>query len=362
MDDVLQRAIADRVTPGVCYAIGLPSGTHLRAWGHLSYGSDSAITTQDTIWDLASLTKVVATTTAVMLLESSGAISLDDRVSNWLPDFSREGKSEVTLRNLLLHDSGLPASHPCPTTKSNRDALIEDLWNQEPVYETGAGVVYSDLGFIALGFVVESVTGEALDDFFQARVASPLGLSDTGYAQTLARRRRTAPTELVEDWRRRLRKERHLESAEILALETDAQGNRWTTGEVHDPTAMVLGGVAGHAGLFSTIHDLATFMRALAEGRIVPKDVLRAYTTAPDRASSRALGWDTPSDGSSAGTKLGPRSYGHTGFTGTSIWVDPDLDLFAILLSNRVHPTADNLGIRKLRRDFHDAIVESIRL
>lgn len=336
VDALVERGIEDGVAPGACYAIGIGVENEVKASGRFTYASDSPEVRPDTIWDLASLTKVIGTTTMAMLLYDDASLRLDQPVADIFPVF---GKPQITLRNLLLHNSGLPPSHPNSTAFTESAALMESIFALDLAYETGGDAVYSDVGFIVLGAALEAIAGQRLDAFLSERVWRPLGMKDTGFNPR--ERERCAPTEPPEPWRLGLRE---------LRGETDDRD--WIQGEVHDPTAMVLGGVAGHAGLFSTASDLARHVRALPT--LVRPETLDLFTT--PAAGSRALGWDTPSEGSSAGTGLSPRSYGHTGFTGTSVWANSNL--FAILLTNRVHPTAGNLKIKELRVRFMDAVAK----
>ncbi|MFI5384845.1 MAG: serine hydrolase domain-containing protein [Fimbriimonadales bacterium] len=348
VDRVVQSAIDRQATPGACYAVGVHGSVRMAALGRLGYGDRWPLVGLDTLWDLASLTKVVGTTTAAMQLVEMGNLRLEQPVAKIIPSFEANGKSAVTVRNLLLHDSGLPASLHSPSQLHTAEEVLQAVWAQPLGYETGTQTVYSDVGFSVLGNVIETLVGLSLDRYLREKVWALLGMTDTMFNPRPWLHVRCPPTEPVEPWRKSLRAERGIEQTE------------WIRGEVHDPTAMVLGGVAGHAGLFSTVRDLAKFMAALTGGKLVAASTLELFTTRTV-AGGRALGWDTPSAGSSAGARFGPRSYGHTGFTGTSIWVDPDLGLFAILLTNRVHPSADNQGIRELRAEFHDAVVESTR-
>ncbi|HTQ08901.1 MAG TPA: serine hydrolase domain-containing protein [Fimbriimonadaceae bacterium] len=347
VDRVVLGAVDASVTPGACYAIGLGERLRIRAFGRLTYGDEAPPVVAEgaaaTIWDLASLTKVVAATTLAMLLHEDGSLDLEAPVCEVLPAF---GKPQIRFRNLLLHDSGLPASLASPQSLCSARAALDAACHAEPRNPPGAATVYSDIGFIVLGTAIERLGGMPLDRMAATRIFTPAGMSDTMYKPDRGRRLRCAPTERVEPWRRALRLRRSVPDSE------------WIVGEVHDPTAMVLGGVAGHAGLFSTALDLSRFMSALMAGRLARPSTLDLFTRRGSDASSRALGWDTPSEGSSAGTRLGARAFGHTGFTGTSIWADPDRGFFAILLTNRVHPTAAGAGITELRRAFMDAAFE----
>lgn len=345
--EVVKAAVASGVAPGAACAVGSPSDWTSAAVGAQFASGEGSV--EGAIWDLASLTKVVATTTLAMELVESGKLELGAPVVSVLPEFASPA---VTFRQLLLHESGLPASVRA-TSASPNDARCEVLSTPLEV-EPGTRTVYSDVGFVVLGVALERLAGETLDRLFAGRVAGPLGMKDAGFMPDLARRRRCAPTEPIEPWRRDLRLLRGEESPEIAALETDRLGRRWIRGEVHDPTAYRMGKVAGHAGLFGSIDDLARFAQAMLQRPREP------FTLRASPKSSRALGWDTPERGSS-GEAFGPCAFGHTGFTGTSLWCDPDSDLFAVLLTNRVHPSASDQRIRELRRDFHAVVMRDRR-
>ncbi len=310
---------------------------------------DSRPVSEHTIYDLASLTKVVGLTTAVMLLVTDGRIDLDDRVVSYLPSFRGEGKADVTVRHLLTHTSGLEAWRPFHLETASRGEALDSIMAARLEARPGERYVYSDLGAITLGRIVESVSEISLDEFLQQRVFGPLAMVSTRYRPSSENVDRIAPTE-YDAWRGRL-----------------------VRGEVHDENAARLGGVAGHAGLFSTAPDLGRFLLWILDayhGRLddaaplsVPSALVRQFTSLQPgpRGSTRALGWDTPSArGSSAGTRLSRTSFGHTGFTGTSMWVDPTRDLFVILLTNRVHPTRENNRIRAYRGALADSVVAAI--
>jgi len=341
---LLERAPVEGVTPGGCFAIGTADSCSFCSFGQHFYSPAAHVISLETVWDLASLTKVVGTTTAAMLLLDAGVLELDRPVASILPQFAARGKEAITVRQLLLHNSGLTASLGNSIDLRSAQEGFEAVWNQPLVYAPGSATVYSDVGFIALGRVIEELSGQPLDEFFKARIWDPLDMEDTTFFPDQAL---CAPTEPIEPWRRRLRP----------TIEGD-----WIIGEVHDPTAAVMGGVAGHAGLFSTVIDLAKFMQFMLNkgSGLVSPETVDLFVRRGSASSSRALGWDTPSDGSSAGNRLGPRSFGHTGFTGTSLWADPDRGIFAVLLTNRVHPTATNLKIKELRIAFHDVVVGAL--
>jgi CubicO group peptidase (beta-lactamase class C family) len=357
VDAVVREGVAARAFPGAVLAIGRAGAlVHLRAFGRLAYDEGAAATAADTIYDLASLTKVVVTTTLAMMLVDEGRLDLDARVSSFLPAFSGGGKERVTLRQLLTHSGGLLWWAPLYKELKGKAAYLERIVAMDLAYQPGTKAVYSDLGLILLGDVVERLGGAPLDELARKRVTGPLGMRDTRYLPPKALAPRIAPTE-NDPWRGRVLR-----------------------GEVHDENAAALGGVAPHAGLFGTAPDLARFASMLLdEGRgpgrrLVSRATVELFT---ERAgvplASRALGWDTPANETgersstpgapgytSAGTLLSARSFGHTGFTGTSMWMDPERELYAILLTNRVHPTRDNNGIRAVRAQVADAAVRAL--
>jgi beta-glucosidase-like glycosyl hydrolase/uncharacterized protein YbbC (DUF1343 family) len=295
-------------------------------------------------FDLASLTKVVATTTMAMILVDEGRLDLDEKVQDFLPLFQGPGKEEITVRHLLTHRSGVDWWAPLYEELQGPEAYLRHIQAMELAYEPGTDYKYSDLGMILLGEILARVAGQPLDEFVRERVFEPLQMNDTLFRPGEDLLPRIAPTEF-DDWRGRL-----------------------VRGEVHDENAFALGGIAPHAGLFSTAGDLSRFVQMLVNGgvlehhRIVSRGTVELFTRkAGDGESTRALGWDTKSpEKSTAGSYFSPRSFGHTGFTGTSIWVDPDRELFVILLTNRVHPTRENQLIRKARPAVADAVVNAL--
>jgi CubicO group peptidase (beta-lactamase class C family) len=313
------------------------------AVGRIDWAAEAPAPSDSTIWDLASLTKVIGLTTAVARLVDAGMVRLDAPVQRYLPAFAGPGKERVTVRHLLTHSSGLPSWRPlhkeAETPEARRALVLATPLDTTP----GTRYAYSDLGAITLGLMVERLTKRPLDAYLEARVFAPLRMADTRYRPDSADLPRTAPTE-IDPWR-----QRHLR------------------GEVHDENAWALGGVSGHAGLFSTAHDLARFARMYLNGgsldgrRVLSRAVIRRFTTRQDSAlSHRALGWETPNGQNSAGSLLGRRAFGHTGFTGTSIWMDPERDLFVILLSNRVNPSRQNTRIGRVRVALADAVVQVV--
>jgi beta-glucosidase-like glycosyl hydrolase/uncharacterized protein YbbC (DUF1343 family)/CubicO group peptidase (beta-lactamase class C family) len=345
VDRVLDEFVEEGAFPGGVVAVGHRGAlVHLHPFGRLSWDENAPVVAEDTIYDLASLTKVVATTTMAMIMVDEGRLDLDEKVQDFLPLFRGEGKEAVTVRHLLTHSSGIDWWAPLYEEARGWEAYVERIQAMDLVYEPGTDYKYSDLGIILLGEILARVSGQPLDDFVQKRVFEPLGMNDTLYRPGEDLLPRIAPTEF------------------------DAWRGREVRGEVHDENAFALGGIAPHAGLFSTAGDLSRFVQMLLNGgvlehhRIVSRETVELFTRkAGDGESTRALGWDTKSpEKSTAGSYFSPRSFGHTGFTGTSIWVDPDRELFLILLTNRVHPTRDNQLIRKARPAVADVVVNAL--
>ena len=340
----------DSAFPGAVVAVGYrDSVVLLAAVGH--YGADDRRpVTTETVYDLASLTKVIGLTTAAMMLVDSGKLDLDAPVQRYVPAFQGPNKERVMIRHLLTHSSGLPAWRPLYAESADREHALALVDTTPLMRQPGDTFVYSDLGAMVLAQAVQAVSGQRLDDFLAARLFGPLGMTSTRYLPPESWRSRIAPTENDTVFRHRLLR-----------------------GEVHDENAGRLGGVSGHAGLFSTAPDLARFAQWLLDtrrGHAPPFAALRRLSPPLVQmftqrqnippGSSRALGWDTPSENSSAGTQMGPNAFGHTGFTGTSIWFDPDRDLFIILLTNRVNPTRANTRIFQVRRRVADLVNDAL--
>jgi CubicO group peptidase (beta-lactamase class C family) len=322
----------------------------LAAVGHFGV-HDRRPVTPETVYDLASLTKVIGLTTAAMMLVDAGKLDLDAPVQRYVPAFQGAGKARVTIRHLLTHSSGLPAWRPLYSETATREQAFALVDTTALLRQPGDTFMYSDLGAIVLTQAVEAVSGQPIDQFLESRLFGPLGMRSTHYLPPESWRSRIAPTETDTAFRHR-------------AL--------W--GEVHDENAGRLGGVSGHAGLFSTAPDVVVFAQWLLDAGLtpgrrpgvsrpqLPQQLVLEFTRRQNipPGSSRALGWDTPSENSSAGTKMGPNAFGHTGFTGTSIWLDPDRDLFIILLTNRVNPTRANTKILQVRRRVADLVVDAL--
>ena len=351
--DVLEAAIKDKAFPGATLAIGYHGKLSLHAFGKQTYEAKSPDIAMDTMYDIASLTKVVVTTTIVAKLAEGNypvRLDLDANVERYLPEWASgpqpEWRHHVTIRHLLTHTSGLsPFKEYWRTSKGKQDTL--DKIFAEPLdYEPGTKEVYSDLGIILMAEIIERLTGQTLDTLAREYIFSPLAMSNTMYKPPKKLWPRIAPTEVDNQYRHRL-----------------------IQGEVHDENAAAIGGVSGHAGVFSTAPDLATFCQMLLNGGVYAHQrVLRRATisefTEPQQLSggTRTLGWAVPTEGGSSGHFMGAHTFGHTGFTGTSIWIDPDRQLFVVLLTNRVYPTRVNQKLAKVRPALHDAVMQSLGL
>jgi len=343
IDTLMEQAVLAGVTPGAVVAIGRRGRiVHLRGYGHLDPAFGSAAATSTTIYDLASLTKVIGTTTAAMILEEEGLLDLDRPVREYLPELDATDKARITPRMLLTHQAGFESFAPLYQTVRGRDGYLRQI-NARPLRnEPGTRMEYSDWDLILLQLIVERLSGTTLDRFLEQRVFSPLGMGDTGFDPPHFVRQRIAPTEI-----------QRFRGGKIH-------------GEVHDENAWAMGGVAGHAGLFSTAPDLALFAEMLLNGgerggsRILREETISRWTARQEPGSTRALGWDTPSAGGSAGQFFGAHSFGHTGFTGTSIWIDPEKELYLILLSNRVNPSREGTGIGTLRSAVADVVQQAV--
>ena len=333
--------------PGAVLAVGRHGRlAALAPVGH--YGVDDRRPVEaGTLYDLASLTKVVALTTACMILVDEGRLALDAPIARYVPEFRGPMKDRVTVRHLLTHSAGLAADLPLYTETASRRPALAAVDTTTLLAPPGTSYRYSDLSAIVLMQVVERVTGESFDRWVETRVFGPLGMPATRFLPPASWRDRIAPTEHDTVFR-----------------------HRWLRGEVHDESAARLGGVSGDAGLFSNALDLSRFAAMLLNGgawdtlQLIRAETVAEFTERQNMppGSSRALGWDTPADSgySSAGTKLSRRSFGHTGFTGTSIWMDPDRDLFIILLTNRVNPTRSNTAILRVRARVADLVAEAV--
>jgi CubicO group peptidase (beta-lactamase class C family) len=368
VEQALDDAVARGVFPGAVLLVRDGARTfYQRAVGYRQLEPTRAPMDEGTIFDVASLTKPLATTIAVMLLVRDGKLHLDDRVTRFLHNFGVHGKTHVTLRHLLSHSSGLPAWKPYFKdilaiekrgekinflgSAAAKEYVFNQISREKPEAPAGTTAVYSDLGFMLLGALIEMASGASLDRFCQERIIRPLGLRATSFIDLgMVRARRIQPvTDL------------------IAATERCPWRKRVLCGEVHDDNAYAMGGVAGHAGLFASARDVDTIAcRLLAcwngADDFVPQAILREFWTRTGIAASTwALGWDTPSpQQSSAGTRFSAHTVGHLGFTGTSIWIDLERQRHVILLSNRVHPSRDNALIKDFRPLIHDLVNEAL--
>jgi serine-type D-Ala-D-Ala carboxypeptidase len=345
---LLEAGIAGRAFPGACVAV-----VHkrriivLKAFGHFTYEVDSPAVATDTIWDLASVTKVVATTAMGMALYERGQVKLEQPLAEVVPEFTRgmadERRGRVTLQMLLAHSSGLPAYHRIYEKARTPEEVMAACCASPLESEPGSRAEYSDIGFILLGAALERIAGEKLDAFCRREIFAPIGMTETQFNPPLSLRERTSPTEDDRRFRHRV-----------------------VQGEVNDENAYVLGGVAGHAGMFSTAVDMARFGCVMLNGGgpILRRETVALFTTRQGMPSgtSRALGWDTPSQPSQSGTYFSARSFGHLGFTGTSLWCDPQRELCIVLLTNRTWPDRSSQMIKQVRPAFHDAVVKSVGL
>lgn len=351
---VLDRAVADGAFPGGVLAVGLNGQLAVHPFGKLERDGEAYDVDEDSMYDVASLTKPIVTTTAVMMLVQQGRLDLNRPVENWIPDFAAAAKfdpnpawrARVTLGMLLLHDSGLPNHRDFYKEAKGHDAILARVLAEPLVHEPGTQVEYSDLGFILLGEIVQRLTGEPLDVFADREIFKTLGMDRSMFNPPRKLREDIAPTEMDSTFRKRL---------------------IW--GEVHDENAWAMGGVAGNAGLFSTAGDIASYAQMILNGgiyghdRMLASSTIRRFTTRQTiGGSARTLGWDVPEEPSSSGRYFSTASFGHTGFTGTSLWIDPDRKLFVVLLTNRVNPTRANEKIRQVRPALHDAIFQGLGL
>jgi CubicO group peptidase (beta-lactamase class C family) len=341
----VQAGIGQRAFPGASIAV-----THrgrliaLKGLGRFTYSWFSRRVKAHTIYDLASLTKVIVTTAICMRLYDQGKFHLEQELVHVLPEFGGNDplRSRVTFQMLLAHSSGLPAYVKLFETANDRPELLAQAMQIPLAAEPGAHTEYSDIGFIMLGAALERLTHETLDRFFKREIFEPLGLALFGF--NLSRhpfRSWTPPTE-----------------------DDTAFRHRVIQGEVHDENAWVMGGVAGHAGCFGPARDVAAFAQLMLNGGapLFKRHTVELFTQrqASPAGTSRALGWDTPSQPSQSGKYFSPRSYGHLGYTGTSLWIDPERQLSVTLLTNRTWPDRSSHAIKQIRPAFHDAVVEAI--
>jgi CubicO group peptidase (beta-lactamase class C family) len=401
VDLLIERAIALHAFPAAAIEVGRRDRVLWNAaFGRLTYAPDAPATVTGTIFDLASLTKVIATATLVMRAIDAGTLSLDDRIANRLPDWRGSDREHVTIADLLEHASGLTAYLPFFRDHHNRAEFERAICALPLEYAPRTQSIYSDLGFILLGFILEDVNCAPLatqfDDLFRLKAettergGSKAETTERGGSKAEATGQASeakrpslgdkAERSSLESGSFRLQAEEYLafrvkgdpakiDRARFAPTELDLWRGRLLQGEVHDENAWTLGGAAGHAGLFGTAGGVGAFARLVLDGLCgdardralaAPETLARFARRSTVPGSSRALAWDTMLPTSSCGTRLSPRAIGHPGFTGTSLWIDPAQDLYIVLLTNRVHPTRENNLIQQVRREVHDAVSGSL--
>ena len=340
--EIVRDAVQSRGFPAAVIEVGTAHEVIWReAFGRLSYDGEAQATNVDTLFDLASLTKVIATTTLVMYLVDAGRVRLDDQVGHHSPGWRGVPREQATIRDLLAHASGLTAHLPLYRDHTGRQEFEAAICQLPLEYAPRSQSIYSDFGFILLGFIVEDLGGGSLADQFAA-LAGRLSLDDVRYNPPRAWRGRTAPT-AISDWRGRL-----------------------LCGDVHDDNAWALGGAAGHTGLFGSAASVGRFAQYVLRGlggdaTLAQPATLRTFVTRTEvPGSSRALGWDTMLPTSSCGHRMSASAIGHTGFTGTSLWIDPDRGVYIVLLTNRLYPSATHDAIQAIRPALHDALIDAV--
>jgi CubicO group peptidase (beta-lactamase class C family) len=368
IEDAFREAVAQGVFPGAVVLVGKGEEVvYQGAFGLRSVLPEKSPMQLDTIFDLASLTKPLATATAMMLLLREKKIRLDDRVTRFFPNFGVLGKTHVTFRHLLAHCSGLPGWKPYYedimkgenegkinfiASRAAKSYVFERIHREKSMSPAGSQTLYSDLGFILLGEIVEEISGWPLDRYCQEKIFKPMGLRSISFIDlTQLRTRRLHPVREM-----------------IAPTEQCPWRKKVLCGEVHDDNAYVMGGVAGHAGLFSSAQDIHIFLTQLRRGlrgedSFLPQPVVQEFLRRDEtvKGSTYALGWDTPSaERSSSGSYFSPDSVGHLGFTGTSIWWDLEKDCHIVLLSNRIHPSRSSDKIQSFRPYIHDLIMKTI--
>jgi serine-type D-Ala-D-Ala carboxypeptidase len=352
VDSAIDKAIEDRQTPAAVLVVGNRGGIlYEKAYGHLTYDEGAKPTTLKTIWDVASLSKPVGCASSVMVLADRGKISIKDYVAKYIPEFGNNGKEKITIEMLLLHRGGLIPDNPMKDYEDGAEKAWENIMNLKPRWEPGTHFAYTDVGFLVLGKLVERVSGQPLDQFAKENVFEPLGMKETTYNPPASWRERIAPTQ--------------------------KRGGNWIVGEVHDPRAYALGGVAGHAGVFATGRDVARYCRMFLNGgeldgkRVLSEATVKQIITRQDLEDTdkqgkkirpgRGLGFDfTSSYASVRGDRFEEgKTFGHTGYTGTMFWMDAENGCFFILLTNRVHPD-DKSNIGPLRRKVATLVAEAM--
>ena len=348
IESLIKKAIKKKVFPGCTALIYYRENIIFdKGFGNFDYNKNSKKINKKTIYDLASLTKVIASVTALMILKDKGEIELDEKVNHYLQEFKGKYKDQIKIRNLLSHTSGLPPWKPLFEISSDKKSLLENLYQIPLEFIPGTNADYSDLGFILLGEIIERITLRKLDKYCYDMIFKPLGMKNTLFCPPDNKKKNIPPTE-----------------------ECSFRG-RIIKGEVHDENAFVMGGVSGHAGLFSNTNDIAKFCRMILNfgdyknKNLINSDTVKEFTNRaieiPD--CKWTLGWRKyMGKGDIVGDYFSDSSFGHLGYTGTSIWIDPAEELFIILLTNRVHPTRKNKKISEFRPIFHNEIVRSMKL
>lgn len=354
---IISAGISNGAFPGAQFIVGTGDGILFESnFGNFTYDEFSAPVTEESIYDLASVTKVIATTSAIMKLYDAGLLDLNAAVAAYIPEFFANGKDEVTVLNLLLHNSGLEAFVPFYTMYDNRDEVLSHIYASSLSYPAGTKTVYSDLNAIILGVLAERVSGMKLDEYCSVNIFVPLGMRTTCFNPSGNLLDASVPTEYDNYWRMKQLK-----------------------GEVHDEAAYLMGGVSGNAGLFGNAKDLYRFMKAMlndgkyydfqtsSEGALSSSETIGLFTkrfNVEDYYNTRALGWETKPRRESSyriacGEEISEECFGHTGYTGTSIWCDKQRGLIIIFLTNRVYPSRSNNGIREIRPDVHNAAIKA---
>jgi len=358
VDSIVNSGISQKYYPCAQLLIGNQFGVlYEKSYGKLTYDDNSPILDEHYLFDLASVTKVIAATSAIMVLYEKGLINLDDKVTKYIPEFDNNGKGSISIKNLLLHNSGLKAWIPFYKYYKTKEEVLNAIYNITLEYYPETKFVYSDLNAILLGLIVEKVSGKNLNDFCQEEIFKKLGMKNTGFLPEM--KENCVPTENDNYWR-----------------------NRQLQGEVHDESAAILGGISGNAGLFSNARDLNIFMemmlnrgkyynpntRGLKEERLFSESTVDLFTQRIEYKSyynTRTPGWDTKPEPTSyripCGESISDNCFGHTGYTGTSVWCDKDRKIYIIFLTNRVYPSRDNNGIKLIRPDLHNKIISLLR-
>ncbi len=346
VEPLIAQGISTGQFPGAVICVGRHGKVvYLRAFGERQVVDDHVPMTTDTVFDMASITKPVVTATCIMKLVETNHLRLTDKLAEYFPEFSPHGKDSIMIQDLLLHQSGLIPDNALSDYLDGPEKAWERICNLKLIAPVGKTFKYSDVNFIALAYLVEKLSGKSVAEFSHDEIFAPLGMQETGYNPNAELRQRAAPTE--------------------------KRDGQWMRGQVHDPRAFALGGVAGHAGLFSTVEDMAVYAQMMlgrgsfefngTHTRVLAPETVQTMTSSYSVSSGRrGLGWDIQSPYSSnRGNELSTRAFGHGGFTGTVLWIDPDLDLFFIFLSNRVHPNGQG-NVNRLAGQILDIVATSI--